>query len=216
MPREPERRVVAVLGLALGPGGEPSALLRERCALAAGLLEGERAGATVILSGGDPAGWGVTEARAMAGLLGELGVAGERVLLEEEARNTFDNAVYVLRLAEGLGAREVVVVTSHFHLPRSTWLFRVVAKAMGLAVVVEGRGAGGEGAAARVQLVKEVLRRVLLCRCIVTAKVRMLEAGDYTKTVVCRLRRVGLEPERMEEPGRPLGELRRLLGRGPE
>ena len=43
-------------------------------------------------------GFGVTEARAMAGILTEeLGVREERLLLEEEARSTIENAINVLR-----------------------------------------------------------------------------------------------------------------------
>ena len=44
-----------------------------------------------------PKGIGVTEARAMADILTkELGVQEERLLLEEEARSTVENAVNVL------------------------------------------------------------------------------------------------------------------------
>ena len=43
-------------------------------------------------------GIGVTEARAMADILTEeLGVREERLLLEEEARSTIENAINVLR-----------------------------------------------------------------------------------------------------------------------
>ena len=35
-----------------------------------------------------------------------------------------------LRMAERLGAEEVVVLTSRWHLPRSSWTFRVVAAAL--------------------------------------------------------------------------------------
>lgn len=78
-----------------------------------------------------PKGIGVTEARAMADILTkELGVQEERLLLEEEARSTVENAVNVLRMAERLGAEEVVVVTSLYHMPRSSWTFRVVAASL--------------------------------------------------------------------------------------
>ena len=88
--------VVAVLGLVLGPGGVPSPALRARCERAAQVAK-ER-DATVIPTGGDAAGAGVTEARAMADVLGgEMGVREERLLLEEEARNTVENAINVLR-----------------------------------------------------------------------------------------------------------------------
>ena len=43
-------------------------------------------------------GIGVTEARAMADILTEeMGVREERLLLEEEARSTIENAINVLR-----------------------------------------------------------------------------------------------------------------------
>ena len=45
-------------------------------------------GATVIPTGGDPAGVGVTEARVMANILMEMGVEEEKLVLEEKAEDT--------------------------------------------------------------------------------------------------------------------------------
>jgi hypothetical protein len=163
----------------------------------------ERPEATLIPTGGDPTGVGVTEAKAIATLLGELGVARERMVLEEEARNTFDNAVLVLRMVEELGAGVVVVVTSHFHLPRAAWLFRTVARAMGLVVAVEARGATGEGPIAR-NFARDRWRLVKEGRKIVARR------------WAAALRGVGLDPEGMEGMERPLRELAKLLERGPE
>ena len=42
------------------------------------------------------------------------------------------NQIYTIitRMAERLGAEEVVVVTSRYHMPRSSWTFRVAAAAL--------------------------------------------------------------------------------------
>ena len=71
-----------------------------------------------------PKGIGVTEARAMADILTkELGVQEERLLLEEEARSTVENAVNVLRYTpyDNLPNRGVQI---NGHLVARTSLFR--------------------------------------------------------------------------------------------
>ena len=96
MTEDSPKCVVAVLGLVLGPGGVPSPALRARCERAAQVAS-ER-DATVIPTGGDAARVGVTEARVMADILvGDMGVREERLLLEEEARSTVENAINILR-----------------------------------------------------------------------------------------------------------------------
>ena len=69
----------------------------------------------------------VTEAAAMAAHAERLGVPRERTLLEEESKDTIGNAYFVLRRhLEPNGWTAVRVVTSDFHVPRTTWVFQKV------------------------------------------------------------------------------------------
>jgi uncharacterized SAM-binding protein YcdF (DUF218 family) len=80
-----------------------------------------------ILTGGkafadDP----VIEARTLADQLIAWGIAPERLLVEDRARNTRENAIFTERLAREKGLRSLVVVTSAFHMSRSLAAFRAL------------------------------------------------------------------------------------------
>ena len=64
------------------------------------------------------------EASAMRDLLVDLGVPGERVLLEEESRNTRENAVHSAELLRAHGFRKVLLITSASHMRRAFAAFR--------------------------------------------------------------------------------------------
>lgn len=89
----------------------------------------------VILSGGKGPGEDVTEAYAMAEYLKKKGIDENRMLLEEQSANTYENINYSKELMENLDA-SVVLVTNHFHVYRGVG----VAKKQGL-INVEGLGA---------------------------------------------------------------------------
>lgn len=57
-------------------------------------------------------------------LLRMMGVAEERLVLEPEARNTWQNAVYTKRIVEPRPGQEWILVTSAFHMPRAVGAFR--------------------------------------------------------------------------------------------
>lgn len=72
---------------------------------------------TLILEGeGD----GATAPR----LLTALGVDPARLILENESRNTFENAVFTKRLVTPAEGETWLLVTSAFHMPRAMALFR--------------------------------------------------------------------------------------------
>ncbi len=72
---------------------------------------------TLVLEGeGD----GVTAPR----LLTALGVAPERLVLETESRDTYENAVFTRRMVSPKPGETWLLVTSAFHMPRSMALFR--------------------------------------------------------------------------------------------
>lgn len=52
------------------------------------------------------------------------GVAEDRIIVEDRARNTFENALYSGRVIRELGWRDVVIVTDAWHMPRSLYVFR--------------------------------------------------------------------------------------------
>jgi uncharacterized SAM-binding protein YcdF (DUF218 family) len=66
------------------------------------------------------------EARMLARQLVAWGIDPSRVILEEKARNTRENAVYSERIARERGFASVLMVTSAFHMRRSIECFEAV------------------------------------------------------------------------------------------
>lgn len=66
------------------------------------------------------------EALVVGGLVGQLGVAPERLLLESESRNTYENALFTKRLANPQPGERWLLVTSAWHMPRAVGAFRRV------------------------------------------------------------------------------------------
>jgi uncharacterized SAM-binding protein YcdF (DUF218 family) len=84
----------------------------------------------ILLTGGGPPG-DRTEAQQMRDILVVMGVPQRAMLLENQSRDTHDNAVYSAILLQGKGLRRVLLVTSAFHMRRAQALFA----AQGLDVV---------------------------------------------------------------------------------
>lgn len=63
------------------------------------------------------------EAVDMRELLQDLGVPPSAVMLEENSRNTRENALYAARILKESGDCSVLLVTSAFHMPRAVALF---------------------------------------------------------------------------------------------
>ena len=92
---------------------------------AARLFHAGKAPVVIASGGGSP--WREaeqTEAEAMRTLLVDLGVPAESILLEDQSRNTRENAVLTARLLEAQGLDRVLLVTSALHMPRSLATFR--------------------------------------------------------------------------------------------
>lgn len=68
----------------------------------------------------------LSEAQGAAALLESLGVPRKRLLLEKMAKNTFQNALYSLRLAQPRPGSRWLLVTSASHMPRAMGSFRKV------------------------------------------------------------------------------------------
>ena len=54
----------------------------------------------------------------------DMGVDHERLIIENEARNTFENAVFSKKLVNPLAHETWLLITSAFHMPRSIGVFR--------------------------------------------------------------------------------------------
>ncbi|MBU1307192.1 MAG: YdcF family protein [Alphaproteobacteria bacterium] len=101
--------------------------------------------AKVVVSGGSGMleGEVETEAAIVARLFNAMGVAPERLVLEDQSRNTVENAE-LTRATLGEIKGSVLLVTSAFHMPRSMGLFRKA----GIPVIAwptDYRSTGAEG-----------------------------------------------------------------------
>eukprot|EP00286_Rhodomonas_abbreviata_P023497 CAMPEP_0181308734 /NCGR_PEP_ID=MMETSP1101-20121128/11632_1 /TAXON_ID=46948 /ORGANISM="Rhodomonas abbreviata, Strain Caron Lab Isolate" /LENGTH=435 /DNA_ID=CAMNT_0023415159 /DNA_START=3 /DNA_END=1310 /DNA_ORIENTATION=+ len=132
-----EDTAVIVLGQSLNPDGKPPATLLARVRTAFDAWR-TTPGSHVILSGGDPARTGQSEAHTMMNLLLEQGVERKAIILEEQSQNTLQNAFYCFPLLRKLATTRVILVSSEFHLPRSKYLFEATFKALTLAEATPG------------------------------------------------------------------------------
>lgn len=67
---------------------------------------------------------GLDEAGAASALFRQLGLAPERLTLERESRNTYENAVLSKALVKPQPGERWLLVTSAWHMPRSVGIFR--------------------------------------------------------------------------------------------
>ncbi len=104
-----------VLGLAL-EDGRPTDDLLSRLDTARQYLE-ENPETTLILTGGNAAEPGRTEAEVMRDLLAEQGVPPEKMILEDQAETTKENFRNVVRMADP--GEPVVLITSDYHMDRA-------------------------------------------------------------------------------------------------
>jgi uncharacterized SAM-binding protein YcdF (DUF218 family) len=68
----------------------------------------------------------ITEAGALAEQLVAWGIDRDRVVIEDRARNTYENAVDSSAIVRERGWKNVLIVTSAFHMPRAYGCFRAV------------------------------------------------------------------------------------------
>ena len=59
-------------------------------------------------------------------LLKDLGIAIERVVIEKQSRNTFENALFSKRKVQPSDEETWILITSAFHMPRAVGTFRKV------------------------------------------------------------------------------------------
>ncbi len=108
--------VIVILGAGRGPA------LRRRVAHGARLFHAGRAEHLIVTGGGldTPP----TEAEVMRALALEHGVPAERIIVEDKATRTLENAVHTACIMADRGWVRALVVSDPFHLPRALFLFR--------------------------------------------------------------------------------------------
>ena len=130
--KESEKAIQADYLIVLGAGvngTEPSPSLTERLRAALSYLE-EYPDTVCIVSGGQGGGEDITEAECMSRWLTENGIDENRIILEEQATNTYENLRYSLAILEERGDRDnasIAVLTSEYHILRA----KLMAKDMG-------------------------------------------------------------------------------------
>ncbi len=125
----PNAEAIVVLGGATKPAfpPRPGVDLSEqgdRVIYAAQLYRQKKA-PLIILSGGriDWSGGGPPESKDMATILTSIGIPAEVILEESESLNTYQNAVNVKKILQARHIRQVLLVTSAIHMPRSLMIF---------------------------------------------------------------------------------------------
>ena len=121
----PEADVILVFGGVMLPpdSGHPYADLgaaADRVWHSARLYHAGKA-PSVILSGGRKD-WQAglpSQASVMAQLLAEFGVPRSAMVLEDRSRNTYENALYCVKLMRGQDSQRALLVTSALHMPRA-------------------------------------------------------------------------------------------------
>jgi DUF218 domain len=126
----PRADAIVVLGSTVHEDGSLPLHARQR-AVRAAMLYAAGVAPRVIFTGRcnltAPEPPAVSEAAAMAAYAESLGTPREAMLLEEDARDTIGNAYFVGRkFLEPNQWHSIRVVTSDFHVPRTTWVFHKI------------------------------------------------------------------------------------------
>lgn len=127
-PAKPAGDVIVVLG---GGARDGDGVFSASERLAPGTLERVSAAyilhkktrLSLLISGGTPYS-SMSEAAAAAAYLVELGVPKAKIITEEASRDTVENAAFTRRICEAKGYKNIILVTSAYHMPRSMYLFK--------------------------------------------------------------------------------------------
>ncbi|PXX01424.1 YdcF family protein [Mycolicibacterium moriokaense] len=108
---------IVILGYGLAPDGSMRAILRRR--VMTGLIVAQFfPQSPVIVTGGNPQN-GKTEAGQMAGMLRLLGFPADRIIVEDKANSTVQNAQFSVPLAKEAATSGIILVTSTTHQGRA-------------------------------------------------------------------------------------------------
>ena len=108
---------IVILGYGLAPDGSMRAILRRR--VMTGLIVAQFfPQSPIIVTGGNPQN-GKTEAGQMAGMLRLLGFPADRIIVEDKANSTVQNAQFSVPLAKEAATSGIILVTSTTHQGRA-------------------------------------------------------------------------------------------------
>ncbi|MCW2564090.1 MAG: hypothetical protein JWQ31_2650 [Mycobacterium sp.] len=108
---------IVILGYGLAPDGSMRAILQRR--VMTGLIVAQFfPQSTIIVTGGNPQN-GKTEAGQMRNMLMLLGFPADRIILEDKANSTVQNAQFSVPLAKKAGTSGIILVTSTTHQGRA-------------------------------------------------------------------------------------------------
>jgi uncharacterized SAM-binding protein YcdF (DUF218 family) len=108
---------IVILGYGLAPDGSMRAILRRR--VMTGLIVAQFfPQSPIIVTGGNPQN-GKTEAGQMRNMLMLLGFPANRIILEDKANSTVQNAQFSVPLAKEAGTSGIILVTSTTHQGRA-------------------------------------------------------------------------------------------------
>jgi uncharacterized SAM-binding protein YcdF (DUF218 family) len=131
IPDDPRGDVIIMLGGGgydrapdLSGRGAPNASSMERLVTAARLYR--RLGVPILLSGGKVEPTDVPIARISKRFLIDLGVPPESILLEDQSRDTYENALFSKKLCTRHGLVHPLMVTSGYHIRRAVFCFEQV------------------------------------------------------------------------------------------
>jgi uncharacterized SAM-binding protein YcdF (DUF218 family) len=108
---------IVILGYGLAPDGSMRAILRRR--VMTGLIVAQFfPQSPIIVTGGNPQS-GKTEAGQMRNMLMLLGFPADRIIVEDKANSTVQNARFSVPLAKQSGTSGIILVTSTTHQGRA-------------------------------------------------------------------------------------------------
>ena len=117
---------ILVLGAGLSNGTTPSLILQDRLDATIKYIEGNDTG-YIVLSGGQGVDEDLPESHAMSKYLQDRGVSRERIIIEDESRDTNQNFKFSKKKIEehsnkSLDEVNVKIITTDFHAFRSSIL----------------------------------------------------------------------------------------------
>lgn len=131
MPDVPEVEAIVVLGGGVTPPSAGAVVPNleagaDRVWFGSRLFHAGKAPLVVLSGGSDPDFSAFSEAESMARVMVVLGVGRDALLLEDDSRNTSQNASFTAALLDARGIERIVLVTSALHMPRALARFEDV------------------------------------------------------------------------------------------